>query len=192
MIAEKTPKKPIFQNKALESGFITPADPMQTSVYWYWISDNVSEEGVTKDLYAMKKAGINRAFIGCIGQGDVPYGKVKMLSVDWWKVIHAALKTATQLNIEIGIFNSPGWSQSGGLWIKSEDAMRYLISSETHVKGPLKFSQKLEKPIELFQDVKVIAYPEPKDNRLVLNNQDGVISSTPFVNDLSNIFDNIS
>ena len=190
-MAAKTPQKAIIQNKTLESGFIMPADTMQTSVYWYWISDNVSEEGVIKDLYAMKKAGINRAFIGCIGQDDVPYGKVKMLTDDWWKVIHAALKTATKLNIEIGIFNSPGWSQSGGPWVKAEDAMRYLTASETHVKGPLNFSQKLKKPIELFQDVKVIAYPEPKNDKLALNNQDGTgtVSSTPLVSELSNIFD---
>ncbi|MGC9356052.1 MAG: hypothetical protein ACP5D9_19550 [Mariniphaga sp.] len=26
---------------ALESGFIVPPDSVQTSVYWYWISDNI-------------------------------------------------------------------------------------------------------------------------------------------------------
>ena len=99
-------------NKSLESGFITPPDSIQTSVYWYWISDNISKEGVIKDLHSMKEAGINRAFIGNIGLAEIPYGKVKMLSEEWWDILHAALKTATELNIEIGIFNSPGWSQS--------------------------------------------------------------------------------
>ena len=54
----------------LESGFITPPDSILTSVYWYWISNNISEEGVIKDLESMKKAGINRAFIGNIATGD--------------------------------------------------------------------------------------------------------------------------
>ncbi|MCK9617738.1 MAG: glycoside hydrolase family 2 [Lentimicrobiaceae bacterium] len=175
--------------KALESGFVTPPDSIQTSVYWYWISDNISKEGVIKDLHAMKQAGINRAFIGNIGLADIPYGKVKMLSEEWWNILHAALKTATELNIEIGIFNSPGWSQSGGPWIKSEDAMRYLISSELRVKGPQKLTQKLEKPIDIFQDVKVIAYPAPKDDQLVLNSQNGTITSMPGVADLSSISD---
>ena len=48
---------------ALEAGFMNPAEKVQTSVYWYWISGNISEEGVKKDLYSMKEAGINRAFI---------------------------------------------------------------------------------------------------------------------------------
>ena len=178
-----------ISHKAMQMGFVTPPDSIQTSVYWYWISDNISKEGVIRDLQSMKKAGINRAFIGNIGLEKFPYGKVKMLSEEWWDILHAALKTATDLNIEIGIFNSPGWSQSGGPWIKPEDAMRYLISSETRVKGPLKLSQKLEKPIAIFQDVKVIAFPAPKDDRLVLNDQNGTITSSPSVTGLPKIFD---
>ena len=131
-------------DKALENGFITPPDSIQTSVYWYWISDNISKEGVVKDLQSMKKAGINRAFIGNIGLDDIPYGKVKMLSEEWWDILHVALKTATELNIEIGIFNSPGWSQSGGPWVKADAAMRYLTASELRVQGPQKLSQKLK------------------------------------------------
>ena len=173
----------------LAEGFITPADTMQTAVYWYWISDNISKDGVVKDLHAMKEVGINRAFIGNIGLDDVPYGKVKMLSEEWWEILHLALKTATELNIEIGIFNSPGWSQSGGPWVKAENAMRYLTASETKVKGPAKFSQKLDKPIDLFQDVKVIAYPAPKDHELVLTHDKARISSFPRVNNLKNITD---
>jgi len=178
-----------ISDKELESGFVIPPDSIQTSVYWYWISDNITKEGVIKDLQSMKKAGINRAFIGNIGLEGVPYGKVKMFSDEWWDILHAALKTATELNIEIGIFNSPGWSQSGGPWINSEEAMRYLTASELRVKGPQKLSQKLEKPIELFQDVKLIAYPTPKDDQLVLNTQNGKINSSPRVADLSKIFD---
>lgn len=182
-------KKVILQKSKLESGFITPADSIQTSVYWYWISDNVSEEGVVKDLYSMKKAGINRAFIGNIGLDDVPYGKVKMLTNEWWDILHAALKTATKLNIEIGIFNSPGWSQSGGPWVSSNEAMRYLISSETYVNGPKKFSQKLSKPIDIFQDVKLIAYPAIKEYQFVLNNQNSKITSLPNLAGLSKTMD---
>lgn len=79
----------------------------------------------------MKKAGINRAFIGNIGQDDVPYGNVKMLSEEWWDILHAALKKATELDIEIGIFNSPGWSQSGGPVGKSRpgDALSRFVGN---------------------------------------------------------------
>jgi len=176
-------------SEALESAFVSPPDSVQTSVYWYWISDNISKEGVINDLHSMKEAGINRAFIGNIGLDNLPYGKVKILSEEWWEITHAALKTATELNIEIGIFNSPGWSQSGGPWVKPEEAMRYLTASELRVKGPQKLSRKLEKPHELFQDVKVIAYSAPKDDQLLLNTQNGRIRSTPQVPGLEQIVD---
>ncbi|MGQ8338227.1 glycosyl hydrolase [Sunxiuqinia sp. A32] len=178
-----------LSEETLETGFITPPGSIQTSVYWYWISDNISKEGVINDLHAMKKAGINRAFIGNIGLADIPYGKVKMLSDEWWDILHAALKTATELNIEIGIFNSPGWSQSGGPWVGADAAMRYLTASELRVKGPQKLSQKLNKPIDIFQDVKVIAYPVPKDDQLALNSQNSLITSVPRIPDLAKIVD---
>ncbi len=93
-----------------ETGFRNIPDSIQTSVYWYWISDNISKDGVVKDLHAMKAVGINRAFIGNIGldSKETPYGSVKLLSEEWWNILYTALKTATELDIEIGIFNSLG------------------------------------------------------------------------------------
>src|SRR6202012_189933 len=138
----------------IQNRFVHIADSVQTSIYWYWISGNISKEGVVKDLEAMKKVGINRAFIGNIGLDDVPNGKVKMFSEEWWDILHTALKAATRLDIQIGIFNGPGWSQSGGPWVRPEQSMRYLTSSEVMVKGPLAFHKKLDQPQKEFQDVK--------------------------------------
>ena len=153
---------PCIAQKNLEKSFKTPPDSIQTSVYWYWMSDNISKEGVVKDLHSMKSVGINRAFIGNIGYGSTPYGKVKIFSEEWWDIMHTALKTATELNIEIGVFNSPGWSQSGGPWVKPAQAMRYLTSTTATFKGPKKLDVQLERPDGDFQDVRVIAYKTPK------------------------------
>ena len=117
-----------------------------------------------------KKAGINRALLN-IGIEDLPYGKIKMFSNEWWEILHEALKTATDLNIEIGIFNSPGWSQSGGPWIEPEQSMRYLASSELEVKGPQTIKQYLQKPHEQFQDVKVVAIPNVIREELILTHK---------------------
>jgi hypothetical protein len=159
-------------DKLLYEEFASPPESVQTAVYWYWISGNISKEGVVKDLHSMKAAGINRAFIGNIGLESTPYGEVKMLSDEWWEILHLALKTATELDIEIGIFNSPGWSQSGGPWVKADSAMRYLTASETRVHGPARLSQKLQSPAEPFQDVRVIAYPAPANDELVFHSSD--------------------
>jgi hypothetical protein len=144
----------------IESHFRQIPDEQKLAVYWYWMSDNISKEGVVKDLKAMKKAGINRAYIGNIFASEIPRGKVKIFSTEWWGVLHTALKTATELNIEIGLFNCPGWSQSGGPWIKPSQSMRYLASSQVRVKGPLKYHQLLPSVGSDAQDVRVIAYPD--------------------------------
>jgi hypothetical protein len=80
--------------------------PADQRVGWYWIDDKITEEGVIADLQAMKKAGITRAYIGLTGGGK----DVKFLSESWWELLHTAMKTATDLDIEIGMFNCPGWS----------------------------------------------------------------------------------
>ena len=189
--SEGTPtvKENELKIQQLDYDFINPPESIQTSVYWYWISDNISKDGVVRDLHSMKAAGINRAFIGNIGLDDVPYGNVKMLSDEWWEIIHVALKTATELDIDIGIFNSPGWSQSGGPWVKAENSMRYLISSETEVTGPIKFSQRLEKPHEIFQDVRVVAYPSVVGENSVLDISNSEIYSKPNISKLSQALD---
>ncbi|MDR1516948.1 MAG: glycoside hydrolase family 2 [Dysgonamonadaceae bacterium] len=143
----------------LEQGFRLVPDSIRIGCYWYWISDNISKEGVVKDLHAMKQAGITRAFIGNIGLDDIPFGKVKIFTDEWWDIIHTALKTATELNIEIGIFNSPGWSQSGGPWVKPEQSMRYLATTDTLLVGGNAFSYTIPEYTTGKQLVKVLAYP---------------------------------
>ena len=50
----------------LQSEFIKPQEDNNVWCYWYWINDDISKEGITKDLEAMKDAGIGAALIGNI------------------------------------------------------------------------------------------------------------------------------
>lgn len=174
---------------ALERGFFSIPDSIQTSVYWYWVSGNISKSGVIKDLEAMKKVGINRAFIANVTWGEKNAGKIKLFTEEWWEILHTAFKTASRLDIEIGIFNCPGWSMSGGPWVKPEQSMRYLTSSELVIKGPLMIHKKLQQPDNIFQDVKVIAYPKPKNYYSALSQPKFKISSTPTLKNVSNLTD---
>lgn len=172
---------------SLEKGFLVPPDNIRTAVYWYWVNDHISKEGVVKDLQAMKKVGINRAFIGSNIRNRTSwsrdltgqwFGGVKWNSEEWWDILHTALKTASDLDIETGLFNCPGWSQSGGPWVKPEQAMRYLDASELRVKGPVRLSQKLLAPDTSFQDVKVMAFPVMLSyEQNLLESQGAVINS---------------
>lgn len=152
----------------LAAAFRSVPDSIRTSVYWYWLSGNVSRGGVIKDLEAMKRAGINRAFIGNIGLGQLqtPWQSVELFTDAWWEIVRAALKRASELDIEIGMFNCPGWSQAGGPWIDDSEAMRYLTAVRARVEGGRKVRLTLRKPADDFQDVRVIAYPAPQGEEL--------------------------
>ena len=182
-------------NKVMADEFMNIPQSVQTSVYWYWISDHLSEEGVVKDLQSMKEAGINRAFIGNIGlsENEAGTGKIQFNTEEWWKIVHTALKTATELGIEIGIFNSPGWSQSGGPWVKPEQAMRYLDYTKVEVEGGKKITAVLPKPEnsykDSFQDVKVLAFPIADDQNATLTPQNATVTASPNVNNIKQVLD---
>ncbi len=144
----------------VEKNFKNTPESQKLAVYWYWIAGNMSKEGVVKDLQSMKAAGINRAFVGMIGEGQgISQGPVRMFTDEWWDILHTMFKTAGELGIEIGMFNCPGWSQSGGPWVEPSQAMRYLGYSKDTLSGPMKFSGKLREVGRNAQPVKVLAYP---------------------------------
>lgn len=175
----------------IEKGFQTPPDSVKPSVYWYWLSDNISADGVRKDLEAMAKIGIGRAFIGNIGLDpkETPYGNVKLFTDAWWDVTRQALKTGGEVGVDIGLFNSPGWSQSGGPWIKPNQTMRYLTSSEVRVHGPQRFSQKLPSPHADFQDVTLLAFPAPAADGDKLSNYQPTLTTSTSVTNAANLVD---
>jgi hypothetical protein len=147
----------------VRTGFSVPPDSTKPYVYWYWVSDNISKEGITRDLEAMAKVGIGEAFIGNIGVETVAYGNVKVLSEEWWELTRFAITEGQRVGVDIGIFNSPGWSQSGGPWVKPGEAMRYMVSSEVLLTGGQRVTVKLPKAKDTMQDVAVIAFPLPQE-----------------------------
>ena len=53
---------------SLSTQFQEIPEEQRMAVYWYWISDNISVEGVQKDLEAMKHAGITKPLLGISGR----------------------------------------------------------------------------------------------------------------------------
>ncbi|MCP5537569.1 MAG: hypothetical protein H7A51_15220 [Akkermansiaceae bacterium] len=141
---------------SLDEGFKNPTENTKPWCYWYWLDNDITKDGVTKDLETMAKVGINRAMIGNIMGG----GPVKMFSPEWYSITRHALKEAHRLSIDITMFNGPGWSQSGGPWIKPEQSMRRVSWHEYPAKGGT-FSQKVRPAnIPQSQDIAVLAVPE--------------------------------
>lgn len=123
----------ICANNTLYESFMTPPDSIKVGCYYYWVNEMVDSEGVKKDLKWMKDNGITLAFLATDIRNRTSwenpwegqeFGDSKFMSEAWWTNLRTAFQTASELGIEMGIFNCPGWSQSGGPWITEYMAMR--------------------------------------------------------------------
>ncbi|MEI8233345.1 MAG: glycosyl hydrolase [Verrucomicrobiota bacterium] len=150
-------------NLALAQAFQTPPENTRPRCYWYWMDGCFSKEGITHDLEAMRRVGIGESYIGIMGgvSGSPIRAGTKALTEEWWGYLEHAVREGGRIGVDIGLFNSPGWSQSGGPWLKPQQAMRYVVLPETRLRGPQHFVGKLSVPDGFFQDVAVLAFPAP-------------------------------
>lgn len=162
----------------LKASFANPPDSARPGVYWYFMDGNLSREGMTRDLESMKAAGLGSALFLEVNVG-VPRGKVDFLSDEWQSLFAHAVREAERLGLEIVLGSGPGWTGSGGPWVKGAQSMQHLVASETRVKGPSHFSAALPLPPprqpffgapplnllskwrSFYKNVAVLAFPTP-------------------------------
>lgn len=125
------------------------------------MNGNVTSNGITLDLEAMKRAGLGGALIFNIGE-FIPKGSVDYGRPDWLNLMVHAAGEANRLGLELAMHNCPGWSSSGGPWITPEMSMQRLVWSEMRVTGGTNFSLELPRPFNrlgFYRDVAVLAFP---------------------------------
>jgi hypothetical protein len=89
---------------------------------------------MTKDLEAMKKAGIGHVLFLEVGIG-VPRGKVDFLSEEWQTLFAHAVQECERLGIRMVLGIGPGWNGSGGPWVEGAQSMQHLVYSSVDVAG---------------------------------------------------------
>ena len=145
----------------LEESFIHPPDSAKPYAIWFWMNGNVTKEGITLDLEAMKKVGVGGIFNFDVGT-DIPKGPVEYLSEQWLELKKYAIEEADRLGLDFTMHNCPGWSASGGPWITPELAMKQITWSEAYVSGGKQINIALAKPVSrlnYYKDVVVLAFP---------------------------------
>ncbi|MBS1700800.1 MAG: hypothetical protein JST12_04000 [Armatimonadetes bacterium] len=130
---------------ALYQNFQTPPDSARPWVYWYFMEGNMTREGMTADLEAMKKVGIGGGIFLEVNIG-IPRGPVQYMSPEWKSMVGYAIDEADRLGMQISLGTGPGWCGTGGPWVTPDHAMQHLVSSETQVQGPTTFEGVLPKP----------------------------------------------
>jgi hypothetical protein len=121
----------------LQAGFAHPPQSAYPRVWWHWLSGNVSQDGITKDLEWMKRAGIAGAmmFDGDMGAPEIVPKRVTVLSPQWYANLRFAAAEADRLGLEFAMAAAPGWSETGGPWVKPEMGMKKFVWSETRITG---------------------------------------------------------
>lgn len=145
----------------LSRGFSDPPSSARPRVWWHWLNGNISKEGITLDLEWMKRIGIGGAesfqgFLGPMGPSKAVDKQLPYMSQGWQDAVHHAAAEADRLGLELGIAASPGWSETGGPWVKPAQAMKKFVWSETFVSGGAPFHGSLPKPPDAvgpFQDL---------------------------------------
>jgi hypothetical protein len=105
----------------------------------------MTREGMTADLEAMKKAGIGGGIFLEVNIG-IPVGPVRYMSPEWLDMIGYAVKEADRLGLAIDFGTGPGWCGTGGPWVTPDQAMQHLVSTQTYATGPSHFTGKLAQP----------------------------------------------
>lgn len=154
---------------SLARQFVAPADKYKPHVWWHWMGSNFSKEGIKKDLNAMKETGVGGVVVfnvpSWLDTSMNPWPWQVFRGKAYWEALGYALAEAKKLNMEVGIHNSPGWSTTGGPWIKPEQGMQAVTFSITRVAGREQVKEPLPNPktdedtAGYFRDVAVMAVP---------------------------------
>ena len=145
---------PAQPSQGLYQRFQDPPKESRPRVWWHWMNGNISKDGIKKDLLWMKDAGIAgfHNFDAGLETPQIVSKRVEYMTPEWKDCFSYAIDIADSLDLEVTIAASPGWSETGGPWVKPENAMKKLVWRQIEVEG--------RKPLE----TRTIVLPEGFDN----------------------------
>ncbi|WP_136480753.1 glycosyl hydrolase [Cognatitamlana onchidii] len=153
----------------LSENFNSPLLQYRPETWFHLNGNNISKEGLTLDLEAIKAAGLQG--IHLFNKAGRPYPNVepvKILSPEWEDMIRHAADECKRLGLKFTMQNCPGWSMTGGPWVPVEEAQREVVETVYRVSGGKLFEEKLEldalyhTPDYDYKDIQVLAFPTPE------------------------------
>jgi hypothetical protein len=158
----------------MAENFAHPPDSARPWVYWFPLNGNLSSNGITADLEAMRRVGIGGVLYMETDQG-VPKGPAAFGGPLWRALVKHICSEAHRLGMEVNMNNDAGWCGSGGPWITPELSMQKVVWSETNVSGPLHFQGPLPHPRAVsnyYEDIAVFAFPTPAASYMIAGIRD--------------------
>ncbi|ANW95855.1 hypothetical protein AXE80_05980 [Wenyingzhuangia fucanilytica] len=159
--------------QVLSKGFKSPSDKFRPETWFHINGNNISKVGLTKDLEAIKAAGLQG--IHLFNKSGRPYpnvSQIKILSPEWEDMIRHAAEECKRLGLKFTMQNCPGWSMTGGPWVPVEEAQREVVETVYHLSGGKKYHEilKLDSLYKTsdynYKDIQVLAFPTPEGDNL--------------------------
>jgi len=131
--------------------FVNPPKSARPRVWWHWMNGNITKDGIRKDLLWMHRTGIAgfHSFDAGLETPQVVDKRLIYMTPEWKDAFKYAINLADSLDMEMTIASSPGWSETGGPWVKDEDAMKKLVWRQIEVKGGKPVSVKLPEGFDI-------------------------------------------
>jgi hypothetical protein len=172
----------------IAEGFLSPPNAARPRVWWHWMNGNVTEAGIKLDLEWMYRVGIGglQNFDAQLMTPQVVDKRLSYMTPDWRKAFRYAAGLSDELGLELAIASSPGWSETGGPWVKPEQGIKKFVWSETTIPGGRRYDAALapapsvtgpfqdlpatkdpiaadtgRPPSRFYADTLVVAYPLP-------------------------------
>ena len=148
---------------SLEEGFKNPPNSAKPRVWWHWMNGNITKEGIKLDLEWMNRVGIGgfQNFDASLTTPKLVDKRLVYMTPEWKDAFRYATTLADQLGLEEAIAGSPGWSESGGPWVKPSQGMKKVVWSETRIEGGKPFSGILPRPPQVsgpFQNIPIFDF----------------------------------
>ncbi|MCE7796344.1 glycoside hydrolase [Sphingobium sufflavum] len=159
-----TPAAPVpAATSALEGQFRDPPASARPRVWWHWMNGNISKDGIAKDMAWMKRVGIGglQNFDANLKTPQVVDKRLVYMTPEWKDAFRFAATEADRQGLELAIAASPGWSETGGPWVPTEDGLKKLVWSETDVVGGKAFAGKLAAPPSVTGPFQTVAKTGP-------------------------------
>lgn len=147
----------------LADGFANPPQSARPRVWWHWMNGNVTKEGIDKDLDWMARIGIGgvQNFDANLQTPQIVPQRLTYMTDGWKDAFRHAVHVADAKGLEFAIAASPGWSETGGPWVKPQDAMKKLVWSETDLRGGQRVKGALPAPPSVTGPFQTAKFSDP-------------------------------
>ena len=157
----------------LSEAFKSPSIKYYPETWFHLNGNNISKEGLTLDLEAIKEAGLQGIHLfNKAGRLYPNVEPIKILSPEWEDMIRHAADESKRLGLKFTMQNCPGWSMTGGPWVPAEEAQREVVETIFRVSCGKTFDDILEldslyhTPDYDYKDIQVLAFPTPQGDDL--------------------------